>query len=81
MLGFLLILILYLSFLIGVNIRKGSGERTVSVLSRIMTNYIQIITSALSFNLSYPKYMLAVFSPVTRIESSSSSFLSFDCLF
>lgn len=47
---------------------------------RIMTNYLQILAAALSFNLQFPTYMLDALSSAQQIGQSSGVFLSFDCL-
>jgi hypothetical protein len=47
---------------------------------RIMTNYLQVITSAISFNLRYPGYLLDAFAPVEKVGASSETVLSFDCM-
>jgi hypothetical protein len=77
--AFVIIIIIYLAILIGVNLRKTAKGNSEAIF-RIMTNYCQIITSVLSFNLKYPKFMLASFTPVTATSEFSSSLISFDCL-
>jgi hypothetical protein len=52
----------------------------MSVLMRIMTNYLQILTISLSFNLKFPTFMEDSFSSIGKIGGSSGVFLSFDCL-
>jgi hypothetical protein len=56
------------------------GESNLSVWSRIMTNYLQITTSAISFNLKLPSFLVAIFYPIERVGSSAGLLLSFDCL-
>ena len=46
-----------------------------------MTNYIQVATLSLSFNLNYPTYYLDSMLPVRQIGDSTEAFLSIDCFF
>lgn len=62
-----------------VNIQK-KGDSNISVLMRIMTNYLQIIAATLSYNLQFPTYFLDIFSSVQTAGNSSGIFLSYDCL-
>ena len=64
--------------IIVVNVRKTS-ESEVSVLLRILTNYLQIISTTMSFSTSYPDTLTDSLVPAQRIGESSESFLSFDC--
>ena len=50
----------------------------MSVLMRIMTNYLQMIAAALAFNLQFPTYLSNVLSSVKQVGNSSGIFLSFD---
>eukprot|EP00347_Sterkiella_histriomuscorum_P002357 403368466 len=54
MIALLLVLVLILSILIFINLRSTQESET-SVMLRIMTNYVQIMTTAAAFDLSYPK--------------------------
>ena len=64
--GFILILLIYIAILIAINLR-AKGNWSLSVLTRILTNYIQIVSSTLSMNLAYPSYITDIFSPFTSI--------------
>lgn len=64
--------------LIIVGIRKRR-ESQQSILLRILANYLQLLTAALSFNLKFPKALTELMYPVERIGASSEAFLSFDC--
>ena len=78
---FVVVILVYLGVMIGINIRKTS-DSTNAIVFKILTNYIQVITATLSFNLSFPKYVTAPFRPLTDVESSASTtILSVDCLF
>ena len=73
-----LVLFLFFMLLIIINIRKNK-ESEVSTLLRIMTNYLQLLTTSLSFGIQFPRTLVEVFYPAERIGSSSDTFLSFDC--
>ena len=63
-----------------VNIRKQKESQT-STLLRIMTNYLQVIGSAMSFNLVYPTYLIEAMKPSQFFGETSETLLSFDCFF
>ena len=52
----------------------------MSVLMRILTNYLQILAAAMSYNLRFPTYVLDVLSSAKQVGNSSGVFLSYDCL-
>jgi hypothetical protein len=62
-----------------VNLQKRE-DSNISVLMRIMTNYMQILAASLSFNLHFPEYMTEAFSGAKRLGGSSEVLLSFDCI-
>jgi hypothetical protein len=64
--------------LIIINIRK-TKESELSVIIRILTNYLQLISTSMTFDVSFPSSMTDIFLPINRIGSSSDTFLSFDC--
>ena len=64
--------------IIVINVRK-TEESQLSVLLRLLTNYLQLISTSLTMNSSYPETFANIFIPAKRIGSSSESFLSFDC--
>ena len=76
LIGVVLLAFVFLMILVIINIRKTKESQT-SVLLRIFTNYLQLITLTLSFNLKYPQGILDAFSPFETV-SSSQTFLSFD---
>ena len=76
--GLLLLVFIFLMVLIIINIRK-TKESEMSILIRIMTNYLQLLTTSMSFNVQYPSVLLDALSPVSQVGSSSQAFLSFDC--
>lgn len=62
-----------------VNIQK-KGDSNISVLLRIMTNYMQILAISMSFNLHFPEYMTNAFSGTSKVGNSAGILLSLDCL-
>ena len=72
-----LLVFAFISWIILINIRK-TKESKMSVLFRILTNYLQIISSLLSFDIKYPTTISNLFVPLNMI-GSSEVFLSFDC--
>ena len=76
--GLLLLVFLFIMGLIIVNVRK-TKESEMSVLLRIFTNYLQLITTSLSFGANYPDVLNNIFLPANKVGSSSETFLSFDC--
>lgn len=75
--GMIALILFFLVLIIIVNIRKKK-ESQLSVVLRIFTNYLQLIATALSFNLKYPSFLVDAFYLVDRVGTSSESFLSFD---
>ena len=55
------------------------GESEVSTLTRIMTNFVQILTLSAAFDLNYPSYFLDSITPMMIVGESAESFLSIDC--
>ena len=43
-----------------------------------MTNYLQLLTTSMSFNVEYPSILINALGPVNQVGSSSQAFLSFD---
>ncbi|CAI2370495.1 unnamed protein product [Moneuplotes crassus] len=76
--GAALLVFAFLCFMIIINIRK-TKESNLSVLFRILTNYIQIVSTSISLTANYPSSVTSFFSIVDEIGSSSETFLSFDC--
>lgn len=64
--------------LIIVNVRK-TKESNLSVLFRILTNYIQLVTTAMSLSSSYPNSLVSAFSVTDELGGANEAFLSFDC--
>ena len=72
MIGFVLIIlfIIYLK-------RKEGNERTI--LMRIMTNYVQIMTTTLAYNMNLPKTISDAFTPLKIFGSGTTTVFSLDC--
>ena len=74
----MLIVFSFLIFLIVLNVKKTEESHT-STLLRIMTNYLQLVTTSMSMSLSYPSTLTSLVSPFTKLGGASDTFLSFDC--
>mmetsp|Transcript_3856 Transcript_3856/g.3226 ORF Transcript_3856/g.3226 Transcript_3856/m.3226 type:complete len:95 (-) Transcript_3856:1130-1414(-) len=61
-----------------VNSRKKK-ENQVSILLRIFTNYTQLISAAITFNIMFPSSFDSVFSQSQKFNSAEQTFFSFDC--
>ena len=68
----------YLLVLIIMTIRKKK-ENEASVLIKIMTNYLQLVSAAYSFNLKFPDGLIKIFGSIEIVGASSDAFFSFDC--
>ena len=75
--GAITIALMFISAIVVVNIRKKK-ENNISVLLRIFTNYVQLMTSSLSFNSNLPQTFTKVFSTSGKVSSPQESFFSFD---
>ena len=75
-----IIVFMFFMLLIIINIRKNK-ESDISTLLRILTNYLQLLSTSLSSNIQYPNSLASMFYPADRVGSSSDTFLSFDCFF
>jgi hypothetical protein len=75
--GLLAIVFGFVMFIIVLNIMK-TKESELSVLLRIMTNYLHLIITSISLSTSYPTLILDMFGPAQKIGGSSEAFLSFD---
>ena len=70
-------MMVFLVGLISLNIRKREVSQR-SVLMRQLTNHVQVLTLTLAYNLSFPKVLDEIFSPISRTGSSSETIISFD---
>lgn len=75
--GVIIVALLFLAAIIIVNVRKKK-ENNLSILTRIFTNYVQLISTAFTFNVSMPSAFSGIFSQSDRIGTPNESFFSFD---
>ena len=75
--GMMVAFILAILFIIYLK-RKEGNERTI--LMRIMTNYVQIMTTTLSYNMNLPSTISDIFTPLKFMGSGTTTVFSFDCL-
>ena len=68
----------FFMIIIAINVRK-TKESQVSVLFKIMTNYLQLITTTMSLSTKFPKNITNMFSVFEEVGGASDTFLSFDC--
>jgi len=68
----------FFMFMIIINVRK-TEESELSVLFRILANYLQLTTVSMSINSSYPGAINSVLIPFQRFGGSTETFLSIDC--
>ena len=68
----------FLLVLIITTIRKKK-ENQVSLMLKIMTNYLQLVAATYSFNMRFPSTLINIFGSMDIVGSSSDAFLSFDC--
>ena len=78
--GVVLAAFIFLIIMIILILRK-KRENQMSILIRILTNYLQLISLSLSFGLKFPDYLTQSFSVFDTIGSSSDTFLSYDWFF
>ncbi|CAI2361643.1 unnamed protein product [Moneuplotes crassus] len=78
LIAFVVLAFLFLMLLIYINLRKKK-ESDVSILLRILTNYIQLIAAFLTFNIKMPTNVTGLFAFTSRVSSPDETFLSFDC--
>ena len=74
----LTIVLVIIMVLILFNIRKQK-ESEASIVGKILTNYLHMISTSASFNIAFPKQFYEFFSPAKQIAQSTDTILSFDC--
>jgi len=79
-LGLMILVSIFFIVMIVVGIKKKK-ESQQSILLRILANYFQLLTAALSFDMTFPKAITDIFYPVQKVGASSEAFLSIDCFF
>jgi hypothetical protein len=76
--GVIILALLFLGILIFINVRKKK-ENQFSILLRIFTNYLHLISTTFAFSVQMPDNFTSVFAQVERVSSSNETFFSFDC--
>ena len=76
--GVAILVFLFYMVLMILNIKKRK-DSTVSILLRILTNYLQLVVTSFSFELRFPDGLLHSLSPMIRVGDVQQTFLSFDC--
>ena len=69
---------MFLSLLIGTSIRKNK-ENQISILLRILANYIQLMGVTMSIDFKYPAAISDVLAPIQVLGSATQMFMSFEC--
>ncbi|CAI2365361.1 unnamed protein product [Moneuplotes crassus] len=77
--GTILLVICFYIFMMVINVRRTS-ESELSVLLRILANYLQLISVSTAMSNEYPSIMIAISIPVKWLGGSSDAFLSLDCI-
>ncbi|CAI2365113.1 unnamed protein product [Moneuplotes crassus] len=73
-----ILVLIFLFVMIIVNFKK-KDENQLSILMRILTNYIQLISAVMMFQIDFSATMSQMFRESGRVNSADSSFFSFDC--
>ena len=73
----MLLIFLLIFILIIANVRKTTKSQ-FSVLLRIITNYLQIMTTVISLSTKYPSSLSEIFIPIRKVGGASEFFLYFD---
>jgi len=76
--GIAIFVFVFFMIIIVINVRK-TKESQVSVLLKIMTNYLQLITTTMSFSTRFPSDIINMLSVFEEVGGASDTFLSFDC--
>lgn len=78
--GLLLLFIIYIGIMIFINSWKKK-ESNLSILTKIMSNYFQILSTSLAFSFQWPEFMGKIFEPINFIGKGSTEMaVSFDCM-
>ncbi|CDW88778.1 UNKNOWN [Stylonychia lemnae] len=76
--GIFLAIMLYLLFLIRTNLKENANHET-SAIMRILTNFLQILTSTNMIDLQWPESLTNFYKIFSQLGESSDRLLSFDC--
>ena len=74
----LFITLAFIFVLIMFNIRK-SKESQFSIIGKIYMNYLHMVSTAFSFNISFPKEVYAASAPLRALSQTTPTLLSYDC--
>jgi hypothetical protein len=69
---------IFLLILILINVNKIK-ESNISILLKILTNYIHLISSTLSISMNYPETFHIMLLPIEQLGIASDTILNFDC--
>jgi hypothetical protein len=69
---------IFLLILILINVNKIK-DSNISILLKILTNYIHLISTSLSISINYPDTLQAMFLPIEQLGIASDTILNFDC--
>ena len=75
--GLIILSFAFLTILIVILIRKKRENQT-SILMRIMTNYVQLISVSMTFKVKFPVSLTQLFGPINLFGSTSDTYLSYD---
>lgn len=76
--GLGILYVFWIGILIFFNLRKKK-ESDFSIMGRIMTNYTQVVATAMNFHFTFPAELLEIFTPLNQFGQSSQMVVSFDC--
>ena len=62
--------LIYLTYLIAINLKKSLESQTTTLM-RILTNYLQVVSTVIVFNANYSQSLTNLFSPAEMIRVSS----------
>lgn len=74
--GIALLVFMFFMAVIILNVRKRK-DSSVSILARILTNYLQLVSVSLSFELKFPNALFKMLAPISKFGNSNQSFLPF----
>jgi hypothetical protein len=69
---------IFLLILILINVNRIK-ESNISILLKILTNYIHLISSTLTISMNYPDTLQAMLLPIEQLGIASDTILNFDC--
>jgi hypothetical protein len=76
--GVIILALIFLCILIFINVKKKK-ENQFSILLRIFTNYIHLISTTFAFSVQMPSNFSDMFTQIDKVTSPNETFFSFDC--